>query len=134
MHALRAVIDEAQSMYDSAVVGTENGCYLQTAKHIFKASIDAANAVYADDSVSQSEVDNAVAVLNTAMAVFEASVITAGTGDLNNTSTIDVGDLAIVAYYYGADSASENWPEAMAADDSIRCDSGKICNVDGNRT
>jgi multidrug resistance efflux pump len=114
--ALKAAIDEAQSVHDSAVVGTENGCYLQSDKDTFKAAIDAANAVYGNESASQAEVDNATAALNTAIAAFKASVITAGTGDINSSTTIDVGDLAIIAYYYGANSTSENWAEAKAAD------------------
>ncbi len=114
--ALKAVIDTAQSLYDSAVVGTADGCYLQTDKDAFKAAIDTANAVYESESASQAVVDSATAALTAAKAVFEASVITAGTGDINNSSTIDVGDLAIVAYYYGADPSGENWEAAKAAD------------------
>ena len=114
--ALRAAIDAAEDLHDSAVVGIENGCWLKADKDAFKEAIDAANAVYADASATQAQVDNAVAALNAAKAVFEASVITASTGDINNSSTIDVGDLAIVAYYYGADSTSENWVEARIAD------------------
>lgn len=114
--ALRAAIDEAQSIYDNAVVGTADGCYMQSDKDKFEAAIDAANDVYDDESASQAEVDEARTALNTAKAAFEASVITSGTGDINNSSKIDVGDLAIVAYYFGADPSSENWSEAKAAD------------------
>ncbi|NLM28067.1 MAG: hypothetical protein GX211_07815 [Clostridiaceae bacterium] len=37
-------------------------------------------------------------------------------GDLNGNDSIDIGDLAIAAYYYHADSSSENWPQAQIAD------------------
>lgn len=114
--ALMAAIDEAQSIYDSAEVGTSDGCYMQSDVDKFKAAIDAANDVYGDENASQAEVDAATTALNTAKAVFEASVITSGTGDINDSSTIDVGDLAIVAYYFGADPSSENWAEAKVAD------------------
>lgn len=111
-----AVINEAQSLYDDAVVGTDNGCYLQVDKDKLLAAIIAANTVYEDENASQGDVDSAAAALSTAIAEFTASVITAGYGDINDSGTIDVGDLAIAAYYYGADPDSENWEEARKAD------------------
>jgi regulation of enolase protein 1 (concanavalin A-like superfamily) len=114
--ALRAAIDEAQSLYDSAVVGTADGCYLKSDKDAFKTAIDAALAVYEKEDASQAEVDSAAAALSTAIAVFKASVITASTGDINSSPTVDIGDLAIIAYYYGADSDDENWETAKIAD------------------
>ena len=66
-------------IYDSAEVGTSDGCYMQSDVDKFKAAIDAANDVYGDENASQAEVD-AFFTLNTAKAVFEASVITSGTG------------------------------------------------------
>ncbi|HHU89441.1 MAG TPA: hypothetical protein GXZ22_00095, partial [Clostridiaceae bacterium] len=114
--ALRTAIEAAESLYNSAEEGIENGCYWKADIDAFKAAIDAAKAVYGDSGASQSQVNNAVNALNAAKAEFEASVITPATGDLNNSSTIDIGDLAIVAYYYGAKSDSENWAEAKIAD------------------
>ena len=114
--ALKAAIDEAQSVHDSAVVGTETGSYLKSDKDKLKTAIDAANAVYENQDASQTEVDNATAALNPAIAAFKASVITASTGDINSTPAIDVGDLAIIAFYYGADSSGENWEAAKVAD------------------
>ncbi len=114
--ALKAAIDDAQSVHDSAVIGTAAGNYLKSAKDTFKAAIDAANAVFENASASQTEVDSAVTALNAAIAAFKASVITESTGDINNSTAIDVGDLAIVAYYYGADPSSENWEAAKVAD------------------
>ena len=114
--ALEAAINEAQNLYDNAVVGTDNGCYWQADKTAFGAAIAEAKAVYTDPNASQSEVDDATAALNAAIAAFKASVITAETGNLNDSTGIDVGDLAIIAYYYGADSTGENWAEAKIAD------------------
>jgi len=114
--ALQAAITAAEALYDSAVVGYEDGCYLQVDKDIFKAAIDAAKAVYEDPDATQTEVNAAVTALNEAKAAFEASVITPATGDLNNSSSVDVGDLAIAAYYYGKDSDDENWDAIKAAD------------------
>ena len=114
--ALRTAIEAAENLYDSAPVGFENGSYPHYAKDKFKAAIDAAKAVYDDSNATQSEVDAAVTALNEAKAAFEASVITPATGDLNNNSSIDIGDLAIAAYYYGKDSSDANWDEIKAAD------------------
>ena|GEM_PF-480048 len=114
--ALEAAISAAQSLYDSAVVGTDNGQYWQADKTEFGEAIDAAKAVYEDPNASQAEVDDATAALNAAIAAFEASVITSETGNVNSSTGIDVGDLAIIAYYYGTDSNSENWTEARIAD------------------
>jgi|GEM_PF-2628394 len=114
--ALQAAIDEAEELYNNAVVGIENGNYWQADKDAFRAAIDEAKAVLDDPDASQSEVDNARDSLIAAMEAFQASVITPTTGDLNNSSSIDIGDLALVAYYYGATSASENWEIAKMAD------------------
>lgn len=113
---LKTAIDEAQSVYDDAVVGNENGCYMKADKDKFKEAIDEANAVYEDEDASQAETDDAVTALNMAVAAFRAAVITASTGDINNSPAVDIGDLAIIAYYFGADPSSENWEEARIAD------------------
>jgi hypothetical protein len=114
--ALQAAINEAEELYNNAVVGIEDGNYWKADKDAFRAAIDEAIVVLNDTNASQSQVDSATAALNEAKAAFQASVITPATGDLNNSSTIDVGDLAIVAYYYGKDSSDENWEEIKAAD------------------
>jgi hypothetical protein len=114
--ALGAAISAAQIKYDSAVVGAENGCYRQSDKDVLLAAITAANTVYEDTNATQAEVDNAAAALNEAIDKFEASVIGPLTGDIDGSSTIDVADLAIVAYYYGADPDSEDWAAAAIAD------------------
>lgn len=113
---LRSAITEAETLYDSAVVGIENGCYWQADKDILQAAITAANAVYEDSEASQSQVDNATETLNAAISAFMASVINPLTGDIDNSSTIDVADLAKVAYFYGLESADPNWDEALIAD------------------
>ena len=113
---LQDAIEAAQALYDSAVVGTGDGCYSQADKNVFRQAIAAANEVLANASATQQEVDNATTVLNEAKAAFEASVITKSTGDLNGSDTIEVGDLAIIAYYYGAAIGDDNWATAKIAD------------------
>jgi regulation of enolase protein 1 (concanavalin A-like superfamily) len=114
--ALQAAINEAEELYNDAVVGIEDGNYWQADKEAFRAAIDAAIAVLNDINASQSQVDSAKDALIAAMEAFQATVITPTTGDLNNSSTIDIGDLALVAYYYGANPESENWAIASMAD------------------
>jgi GH35 family endo-1,4-beta-xylanase/uncharacterized protein YjdB/pimeloyl-ACP methyl ester carboxylesterase len=53
--------------------------------------------------------------------------VTVMVGDLNGNESIDIGDLAIAAYYYDADSSSENWAQANVADVN---NDGKVDIVD----
>ncbi|WP_436242010.1 dockerin type I domain-containing protein, partial [Paenibacillus sp. LjRoot56] len=100
--------------YDGAVVGTAAGQYPQAAKDAFGAALTAAKAVRDSASATQSQVDSSVTALSSAVAAFKAAVIKSA--DLNNDGSIDVGDLAIVAYNYGKDSYSTDWPTAKKAD------------------
>ena len=112
--ALIEAINNAESLHDAAVVGPEPGQYPQEAKDALLAAINAAKAVKDDPSATQSQVDNAVTALNTAVQAFEAAVNKSP--DINDDGITDVGDLAIVAYYYGKDSTSEDWATAKIAD------------------
>ena len=112
--ALTAAINNAQNLYDTAVVGTEPGQYPQEAKDALYAAINEAKAVRDDPGATQSQVDSAVIALNDAVETFKTSVIKSS--DLNNNGTTDVGDLAIVAYYYGISSEDPAWDEAKIAD------------------
>jgi hypothetical protein len=114
--ALKEAIEAAQGKYNGAVAGTDNGCYWKADKDVFQAAITAANAVYDNPGAGQAEVDNATAVLNTAIHTFEASAISPSTGDVDNSSAIDVTDLAIVAYYFDMDSSNADWATAEIAD------------------
>lgn len=114
--ALGAAIAAAQSVYDNAVVGLDNGCYRQADKDVLQAAIASANAVYENAGAAQEDVDNATAALNAAVDAFRATVIVPLTGDIDNSIVIDVADLAIVAYYYGMESGSEGWEQAVIAD------------------
>ncbi|NLX63440.1 MAG: family 43 glycosylhydrolase [Clostridiaceae bacterium] len=114
--ALGDLISAVQAIYDAAIEGMENGQYPIAAKAALLAAINAAKAVYEDDDATQPEVDNACNALQEAKDVFEASIITESTGDLNKDGTIDIGDLAISAFYYGKTPESEDWNEAKVAD------------------
>ncbi|GAA4834917.1 hypothetical protein GCM10023310_10510 [Paenibacillus vulneris] len=114
--ALTTAITTAQGLYDAAVVGTLPGQYPQAAKDVFGIAINAAKAVKDSPSATQSQVDNAVTALNSAVAAFKAAVIKEVSADLNQDGIIDVGDLAMVAYHYGKDSSSADWTTAKMAD------------------
>jgi len=113
---LIAAINNAQSLYDAAVVGTQPGQYPQAAKEMLKAAIDAAKEVRDDPGATQSQVDSAVTALSNAIDIFMAAVVEEATPDINEDGIIDVADLAFVAYYYGKECTGTEWLVAKAAD------------------
>lgn len=114
--ALIEAISIAQELYDNAVAGTLPGQYPQIAKDALDTAINEAKTVRDDSSATQSQVNNAVTALNSAVDTFKAAVIVEASADINNDGIVDVGDLAIVAYYYGKNSESTVWDEAKIAD------------------
>ncbi|WP_425497308.1 dockerin type I domain-containing protein [Paenibacillus phyllosphaerae] len=125
--ALTTAITNAQSLYDAAVVGTQPGQYPQAAKDALGAAIEAAKAVKDKANATQSEVDNAVTALGSAVDTFKAAVVKPASADLNQDGRYSVGDLAMVASHYGKDSGSADWTTAKAADMN---NDGKIDIVD----
>jgi hypothetical protein len=114
---LAAVITSAEAIYAGAVVGDQPGQYPQAAKDALRTAIDEAGLVLSDSDADQEEVNSAVTALNAAVDTFKAAIIEEETSaDVNTDENIDVLDLAIVAYYYGKDSTSEDWDQAKAAD------------------
>ncbi|UUZ97094.1 dockerin type I domain-containing protein [Paenibacillus sp. P25] len=114
--ALTIAITNAQSLYDATVVGTPPGQYPQATKDVFGVAINAAKAVKDDSSATQSQVDSALTALASAVDNFKVAVIKEVSADLNKDGAVDVGDLALVAYYYGKNSASADWAAAKSAD------------------
>ncbi len=114
--ALTSAISEAGTLYGAAVVGTQPGQYPQAAIDAFGAAIDAAKAVKDQAGATQAQVDSATAELNAAIVAFKAEVIQEAPADLNGDGSINVGDLAIVAYHYGKNAASADWATAKIAD------------------
>ncbi|OXM87036.1 family 43 glycosylhydrolase [Paenibacillus rigui] len=114
--ALTTAITNAQSLYDAAVVGSLPGQYPQAAKDALGVAINTAKAVKESSSATQSQVDSATAALASEVDTFKAAVIKEVSADLNKDGTVDVGDLAMAAYYYGKDSTSADWAAAKAAD------------------
>ena len=113
---LAAAISSAEAIYADAVVGSLPGQYPQAAKDIFRTAIDAAIAVMDNAGATQAQVDSAVAALNNAIDAFRAAVIEEVSADINHDGRVDVGDLAVAAYYYGKDSTDADWDAAKIAD------------------
>ncbi|WP_284645105.1 dockerin type I domain-containing protein [Paenibacillus silviterrae] len=114
--ALITAITNAQGLYDAAIVGTLPGQYPQAAKDAFGAAINTAKAVKDNSSSTQAQVDSALTTLGIAVGTFETAVIKEVSADLNKDGSIDVGDLAMVAYHYGKNSAGTDWQTAKMVD------------------
>ncbi|TXK80324.1 DUF4073 domain-containing protein [Paenibacillus sp. N3.4] len=125
--ALSAAIKDAQAKYASAVEGTVIGQYPAGTKAVLLLAITSAQAVYDNQAVAQSEVDQAVAALNNAVLTFTSSVIKREPGDLNSDGVIDIVDLAIAGKYYGKMSTDPNWDTYKIADVN---NDGKVDIVD----
>ncbi len=114
--ALAAAISIADALFGEAEVGTLPGQYPQEAKDALGTAIIAARSVFNDSDATQSQTDSAVTALNIAIDVFKAAVNKEASPDLNNDGNIDIGDLAIVAFYYGKEPTASDWDEAKTAD------------------
>ncbi|KRE48457.1 GH92 family glycosyl hydrolase [Paenibacillus sp. Soil724D2] len=114
--ALNALIAQAQSAHDAAVEGTGIGQYPAGSKAILLAAIQTASQIAGDTAATQSQVDQAVTVLNTALEGFRASVNTRIPGDVNGDDKVSIGDLGIMAAYYGKTSGDVNWNLYKKAD------------------
>lgn len=74
--ALQTAIDTANAKILGAVVGVEIGQYPQAAKDKFQTEINAAKAIFDNLSATQTQVNQAVTTLNSAISTFDASLIT----------------------------------------------------------
>jgi len=113
---LTEAIASAQGLADAAVVGTKPGQYPQAAVDALKEAIATATAVKDAAGATQTQVNAAVDALHAAVETFKAAVVKQASEDLNGDGKISVGDLAMVAYHYGKDTASADWDTAKVAD------------------
>ncbi|MGO4271671.1 dockerin type I domain-containing protein, partial [Paenibacillus sp. TAF58] len=114
--ALNALITEAQSTHDAAVEGTRTGQYPAGSKALLQAAIHAAGQIAGNAAATQSQVDQAVTELNSALQGFLASVNTRTPEDMNGDDKISIGDLGIMAASYGKTSQDTNWDLYKKAD------------------
>ncbi|NOV03751.1 family 20 glycosylhydrolase [Paenibacillus planticolens] len=113
---LNDLIAEAQGKHNAATEGTGSGQYPAGSKATLQAAIDKAKAVADNASATNQQVEQASADLNAALQAFLSSVVTYQPGDVNGDNKFTIGDLAIVAKYYGAKEGDANWNEAKIAD------------------
>jgi hypothetical protein len=114
--SLHALIGEAQSAHDAAVEGTSIGQYPAGSKARLLEAINSAQAVASNADATQPQVEDALSDLSRALQAFRSSVIVSIPGDFNGDEKISVGDLAIVAKYYGKTSDDPDWNQFKSAD------------------
>ncbi|WP_201305428.1 fibronectin type III domain-containing protein [Paenibacillus puerhi] len=107
--ALQAAISSAQAAHDAAVEGTKTGQYPAGSKAELKAVIDLAIQTLAYTTASQQQLDEAEALVDSALAAFQAKKLAAVPGDLNDDRQVDIGDLAMLAAAYGLKSDHAEW-------------------------
>ncbi|MEA4846925.1 MAG: S-layer homology domain-containing protein [Clostridiaceae bacterium] len=100
---LISLIDVAKEKAKNAVIGDDAGEYPEEAVNELLEAIGAAQAVVDDDDATQDEVDVAVTALSTAVADFEATVITApGTYIVNVLKNpTNGGEVTVTGAVYG---------------------------------
>ncbi len=113
--ALTTAIVGAQAVYDNAVEGIAIGQYPIGAKDRLNTAIAAATVVK-DNPATSAQVSQAITDLNAAVSAFQRLVITGSTGNLNNISGIDIGDLGIIASHYGMKAGDPGWDSIKHAD------------------
>jgi len=113
---LNALIKEAQTTHNAAEEGSRAGQYPSGSKAKLQAAIDAAGLIASNAAATQAEVDEAVETLTSALQAFRASIISRTPEDMNEDDKVSIGDLAIVASYYGKTSQDPNWHLYKKAD------------------
>ncbi|MBP1962790.1 alpha-L-fucosidase [Paenibacillus aceris] len=113
---LNTLINESQTIHDGAVEGTLAGQYPAGSKEALQAAIDAARSVVNNASVTQEQVNAAVAVLQSALNTFKSLVIQGTVGDVNGDGKVSIGDLGFAAANYGKNASSPDWNEVKQAD------------------
>ncbi|WP_187274112.1 polysaccharide lyase family 8 super-sandwich domain-containing protein [Paenibacillus sp. N3.4] len=113
---LNALIVNAQSTHDGAVEGSHVGQYPVGSKTLLQAAIQRAKAVADNTAATQQQVDQATADLESALQTFKSSIITSIPGDVNKDGKVTIGDLAIVAKYYGKSKHDSDWDLCKFAD------------------
>jgi chondroitin AC lyase len=116
LDTLKALILKAQDKHDQAVEGYLKGQYPWGSKAALQSAIRDARLVVDNVNATAAEIMDAIAKLNEAIRVFDASQYQNNPADLTGDSYYTVGDLAMVAVAYGKTSADIDWDKYKAAD------------------
>ncbi|MCR8660416.1 polysaccharide lyase family 8 super-sandwich domain-containing protein [Paenibacillus endoradicis] len=116
MVALDALIVNAQNKHDEAIEGTSTGQYPHGAKAKLQEAIDVAKVVAENANATNEQIEEAIAALNEALQTFITSIKVGIPGDVNDNGQVTIGDLALIAKYYGKKVGDANWNEAKFAD------------------
>lgn len=117
--ALKAIIDQAQTAYDNAVVGVVKGTYPASAKQSFANKITYAKGVYDNSSSTQSSIDLATSILTSALATFSSSIIQVEKAALlDGISAANAFNVSIVAGTY-TQASLDSFIAAIAAAQAV---------------
>jgi len=114
--ALASKIAEAQEIYNHAEEGTAINNYPAGSKSVLNDAINEAIAVRDDENATVAQILQAIGDLNDAVAWFQSLIITASTGDIDAEEGFGVGDLGMIAGYYGAKAGDPEWDQIKRAD------------------
>ncbi|MGG1516537.1 dockerin type I domain-containing protein [Paenibacillus oryzisoli] len=117
---LSGLIEKVQQLYDQASEGKAIGEYipgtLEARKPILLLAIQAAQAVYASEYTTRSELQISTIALQQSMDHFVTYRVTASTGDVNGDGAINGRDDSMVATHFGVTSSDSEWTQVKAAD------------------
>jgi len=114
--SLEAAINNAQNIYSQAEEGFAVGQYpAETKDRILKDAISKAQTVLESNATTE-QIEQAIKDLENAVEKFLSLVITEKTGDINDIPGHSIGDIAIIAYYYGTKEGDPSWDAIKKAD------------------
>lgn len=102
---LQNTINEGRALYEESVEGFNIGEYHEGAKTTLKEALDKAQLVLEKEDSNNEEIIKTLEELDLARDQFNLFKITERTGDFNNNSKIDIGDLAIVSKNYNSSNS-----------------------------
>lgn len=109
---LSAQIAQAQALLANAAAGAKIGQHAAADMEMLAQAIADAAAIRDSASSSQADVDAAGDMLENAMELFAASLITLAP----DATKVSILDLSILAKYYGIDEQNGDWSKVAAAD------------------